>query len=109
MNPVKPPGHTCPAIDEVRELAGRLTRARTPETRVKYEADIAAAMERVRDENQQLRQTYIESMAFQRIAVEAIALVRSGYDGTLSGPEVEPLIRAVVAYGRHKKEAPDAS
>jgi hypothetical protein len=60
------------------------------------------ALERVRDENTALRETYVEAMTFKRIAVEAVALVRSGYDGALLGEAVAPLVREINAYERAK-------
>jgi len=108
MEPTKPPGHTCPGIDDaraaVRQMA-RLLREGGVTERSDFEAlvDSAhAALERVRDENKEMRRTYIEAMAFRHIANEAIALVHSGYDGCIAGPEVEPLIRAITAYERRK-------
>ena len=65
--------------------------------------DALAALERVREENTALRDTYVEAIAFQRIAVEAVALVRSGYDGALLGEAVAPLVREINTYERAKR------
>ena len=101
--PLKPPGHTCPGIDDARTAMHRLARmADDPGSTSALNAALAA-LERVRAENTELRQTYIDAMAMRHVAVEAVALVRSGYDGCLAGPEVEPLIRAITAYERRTK------
>lgn len=108
MEPLKPPGHTCPGIDDalasIRALL-RVLRVKTHDnfTPVVYE-DAIAALERVRQENSEMRRTYVEAMAYRHIANEAIRLLHSGYDGCISGPEVEPLIRAITAYERRHGE-----
>ena len=101
--PPKPPGHTCPGIDEARAAVHRLARMADDPGSTHALNTALAALERVRDENSEMRQVYIDAMAFRHVAVEAVALVRSGYDGCLAGPEVEPLVRAVTAYERRKR------
>ena len=105
MLPNRPPGHTCPGIDHARQQIQKLARARTAATHIEHEAEALAALERVRSENTEMRAVYVDAMAFRHIAIEAISLVHSGYDGALAGPEVEPLIRAITAYERRRKGA----
>lgn len=101
--PPKPPGHTCPGIDDARAAMRRLARMADDPGSTDALTDALAALERVRAENTEMRAVYIDAMAFRHVAAEAVALVRSGYDGALAGPEVEPLFRAVAAYERRKK------
>ena len=101
--PTKPPGHTCPGIDEARTAMRRLARAADDPLSTAALTEALAALERVREENVALREAYIEAMAFRHIAVEAVALVRSGYDGALLGEAVSPLTRAITDYERAKR------
>ena len=98
--PPKPPGHTCPGIDEARAAVRRLARMADDPGSSDALRDALDALERVRAENTEMRAVYIDAMAFRHVAVEAVTLVRSGYDGCIAGPEVEPLFRAVAAYER---------
>ena len=109
--PAKPPGHTCPGIDDARTAMRRLARAADDPLSSSALTEALAALERVREENVALREAYVEAMAFRHIAVEAVALVRSGYDGALLGEAVSPLVRAINDYDRakrrHAKRAPE--
>jgi hypothetical protein len=96
--PAKPPGHTCPGIDEARTAIRRLARmADDPGSSAALSAALTA-LERVRAENTELRQVYIDAMAFRHIAAEVIHLVHSGYDGPMRGEAVAPLYRALATY-----------
>jgi hypothetical protein len=101
--PSKPPGHTCPGIDDARTAVRRLARMADDPGSSTALTEALAALERVRDENMALREVYVEAMAFRHIAVEAVALVRSGYDGPLAGDPVAPLLRSVADYERAKR------
>jgi hypothetical protein len=101
--PTKPPGHTCPGIDDARAAVRRLARMADDPGSSEALTEALAALERVRDENVALREVYVEAMAFRHIAVEATHLVRSGYDGPLLGEAVAPLLRSIADYDRAKR------
>ena len=117
----KPPGLTCPQIDRaqsaLRKLAWRAHRSaaeplEVPEGQIAQEVSLrqddvslllregTRSLEEVRAENVAMRTAYAAAHKGSAVIEAAVALVKSGYDGPLTGEAVAPLFRAVAEYER---------